>query len=368
MPLNPALKNLIEQKLASAPVPQWEMPIEQVREAFAKLWTPAITGGPVELRNVEDRALPTKVGPVNTRVYVPDERKNPSMVMYFHGGGYVKGGVQEANAFCRRLAKSTGRIVASVGYRLAPEHPFPAALDDAYAATSWAFEHAEELGATRASFAVCGESAGGNLAAVVCLLAKSRQEMMISNQILLQPVTDFTLSKPSINMPETECLVPRDDLAWYYREYCGTDRDFRDPRLSPLWAADVSGLPRTLIIAAEYDTLRDEAAAYAGKLRSAGVDVTYSFYAGMVHGFLGMGGLVKEAQEAIDEIARFLGRDQALSPDPAAMTSGTSACCQPGPCRTASGRFPRPPRPRTGRAIKPYSFSFAVVAEQGGGS
>jgi acetyl esterase len=309
VPLSPALKNLIEQKLASATVPQWEMPIEQVREAFATLWTPAITGGQAEVRKVADRALPTKVGCVNTRVYVPDERENSSMVMYFNGGGYVKGGVQDADAFCRRLAKSTGRIIASVGYRLAPENPFPAALDDAYAATSWAFEHAEELGATGDSFAVCGESAGGNLAAVVCLLAKSRKEMTISHQVLLQPVTDFTLSKPSIDMPETECLVPRDDLAWYYREYCGTDRDFRDPRVSPLWAEDVSGLPRTLIIAAEYDTLRDEAAAYAEKLRSAGADVTYSCYAGMVHGFLGMAGLVKEAQQAIDEIARFLGRD-----------------------------------------------------------
>jgi acetyl esterase len=316
MPLHPALKHLIEQKLASATVPQWEMPIEQVREAFAKLWTPAITGDPVQVKNVENRALPTKVGGVNTRIYVPDERENPSIVMYFHGGGYVKGGVQDADAFCRRLAKSTGRIVASVGYRLAPENPFPAALDDAYAATSWAFEHAQELSATRASFAVCGESAGGNLAAVVCLLAKSRKEMTISHQILLQPVTDFTLSKPSINMPETECLVPRDDLAWYYREYRGTDQDFRDPRVSPLWAEDVSGLPRALIIAAEYDTLRDEAAAYAEKLRSAGVDVTYSCYSGMVHGFLGMGGLVKEAQQAIDEIARFLARDQASLASP----------------------------------------------------
>jgi acetyl esterase len=306
MPLNPALKNLIEQKLASATVPQWEMPIEQVREAFAKLWTPAITGGQAEVRNVEDRALPTKVGGVNMRVYVPDQGENPSVVMYFHGGGYVKGGVQDADPFCRRLAKSTGRIVASVGYRLAPENPFPAALDDAFAATSWVFEHAEELGATRASFAVCGESAGGNLATVVCLLAKPQTEVVISHQVLLQPVTDFTLSKPSINMPASECLVPRDDLAWYYREYCGTDRDFRDPRVSPLWAEDVAGLPRTLIIAAEYDTLRDEAAAYAEKLRAAGVDVTYSCYAGMLHGFLGMGGLVKEAQQAIDEIARFL--------------------------------------------------------------
>jgi acetyl esterase len=154
------------------------------------------------------------------------------------------------------------------------------------------------------------------LATVVCLLAKPQTEVVICHQVLLQPVTDFTLSKPSVNMPASECLVPRDDLAWYYRKYYGTDRDFRDPRVSPLWAEDVAGLPRTLIIAAEYDTLRDEAAAYAEKLRSAGVDVTHSCYAGMVHGFLGMGGLVKEAQRAIDEIARFLSWEQPLPASP----------------------------------------------------
>jgi acetyl esterase len=302
MPLDPALANLIQHKLANAGVPQWEMPIGQVREAFLKLWTPALTGEPVEVGKVEDKLL----GSVKARLFVPDGPADPALVMYFHGGGYVKGGLDESDAFCRRLARSSGRIVASVDYRLAPEHRFPAALDDAYAATAWSFEHAAELGATRDSFAVCGESAGGNLAAVVCLLARSRQEITISDQVLLQPVTDFTLSQPSIAMPTTTCLVPRDDLAWYYREYYGAERDLRDPQVSPLWAEDLSGLPRALIIAAEYDTLRDEAAAYADRLRAAGVDVTFACYAGMVHGFLGMSGLVEEAQQAIDRIARFL--------------------------------------------------------------
>jgi acetyl esterase len=304
MPLSPAFKDLIAQKLANTRVPQWDMPIGQVREAFANLWTPALTGDPVAVWKVENKAL----GRVNARFFLPDGPANPTILMYFHGGGYVKGGLDETEAFCRRLARSTERLVVSVEYRLAPEHPFPAALDDAYAATTWAFEHAAQLGATRTSFAVSGESAGGNLAAVVCLLAKSRREITIAHQVLIQPVTDFTLSQPSIDMPATECLVPREDLAWYYRQYYGAGQDLRDPRVSPLWAEDVAGLPRALIIAAECDTLRDEAVAYAEKLRSAGVDVTYSCYAGMIHGFLGMGGLVPEAQQAIDEIGRFLGR------------------------------------------------------------
>ena len=302
MPLHPALQNLIGQKLAHATAPQWALPIAQVRAGFAGLWTPALTGAPVALRTVEDRPL----GHVGARIFTPDGAADPALLMYFHGGGFVKGGLDETDAFCRRLAQSTGRIVASVDYRLAPEHPFPAALDDAYAATAWAFEHAAQLGASRNSFAVSGESAGGNLAAGVCLRATARREIAIAHQVLLQPVTDFTLSQPSMAMPATECLVPRDDLAWYYRTYYGGENDPRDPRVSPLWAEDLAGLPRALIIAAEYDTLRDEAAAYAEKLRAAGVDVTYACYAGMVHGFLCMSGLVPDAQQAIDQIARFL--------------------------------------------------------------
>jgi acetyl esterase len=169
----------------------------------------------------------------------------------------------------------------------------------------WAYEHAEALGGMRTPFSVCGESAGGNLATVACLLARSSGEVEINRQILLQPVVDFTLSFPSIDMPASECLVPREDLAWYYEQYYGTDKDTRDPRVSPIFADDLSGLPPALIIAAEYDTLRDEANAYADRLRSFGVETRYTCYDGMVHGFLQMAGLVKEAQAAMDEIALF---------------------------------------------------------------
>jgi acetyl esterase len=153
---------------------------------------------------------------------------------------------------------------------------------------------------------VCGESAGGNLAAVTCLLLRSDARVAIRHQVLLQPVIDFTLSFPSIGMPATECLVPRDDLAWYYRTYCNGRCDPRDPRVSPIFADDLSGIPPALIIAAEYDTLRDEAEAYAGRLTAAGVATRYLCAAGMVHGFLQMRGLVPDAQSATEEIARAL--------------------------------------------------------------
>src|SRR5262245_13286564 len=302
MPLHPALERLIQTKLAHTRKPQWELPIGEVRQAFRNLWTPAMTGDPVTLSRIEDRAVPAPDRSIPVRVYAQGNDALP-VILYFPGGGYVKGGIEDADAFCRRLARASRHVVLSVGYRLAPEHPFPAALDDAYAATVWACHHAAEVGGASGPVVVCGESAGGNLAAVTCLLARSDPRVAIRYQVLLQPVLDFTLSFPSMALPVTECLVPRDDLAWYYKTYYG-DGNPKDSRVSPVFADDLSGLPPALIIAAEYDTLRDEAQAYGERLQGAGVATRYVCYPGMVHGFLQMGGLVSEAQAAVDDIAR----------------------------------------------------------------
>jgi acetyl esterase len=302
MPLHPVLEQLIQTKLAHTVKPQWEQPIGEVRQAFRNLWTPAITGEVVPLSRIEDRSVPGSDGQIPLRVYAPERNKPLPVMLYFHGGGYVKGGIEESDAFCRRLARTTGHVVLSVAYRLAPEHPFPAALDDAYASTVWACHHAAELGGASGPVVVCGESAGGNLAAVTCLLVRSDPRVAIRHQVLLQPVLDFTLSFPSMALPLTECLVPRDDLAWYYKTYY-RDGNPKDRRVSPVFADDLSRLPPALIIAAEYDTLRDEAQAYSERLQGAGVATRYVCYPGMVHGFLQMGGLVREAQSAVDDIA-----------------------------------------------------------------
>ena len=306
MALNPALKQLIETKLAHTVAPQWELPIAEVRQAFRNLWTPAITGEPVAIRRFENITILGADAAIPARIYTPDSPKPCPIMLYLHGGGYVKGGIEESDAFCRNLAHFARHLVLSVDYRLAPEHRFPAALDDAMAATIWAGAHAADLGGAPGPIVVCGESAGGNLAAVTCLLLRSDPRVAIRYQVLLQPVIDFTLSFPSIAMPPTECLVPREDLAWYYRTYCGDRCELRDPRVSPLFAQSLSGLPPALIIAAEYDTLRDEAAAYAERLTTAGVATRYVCVKGMVHGFLQMRGLVADAQTATEEIARAL--------------------------------------------------------------
>jgi acetyl esterase/lipase len=303
MPLHPALERLIQTKLAHTVRPQWELPIGEVRQAFRNLWTPAMTGEPVSVSRIEDRSVPGPDGQIPLRVYAPEGNEPLPVMLYFHGGGYVKGGIEESDAFCRRLARTSAHVILSIAYRLAPEHPFPAALDDAYASTVWACHHAAEVGGASGSVVVCGESAGGNLAAVTCLLARSDTRVTIRHQVLLQPVLDFTLSFPSMALPLTDCLVPRDDLAWYYNTYYG-DGDLKDRRVSPVFVDDLSGLPPALIIAAEYDTLRDEAQAYSERLQRAGVASRYVCYPGMVHGFLQMGGLVKEAQSALDDIAR----------------------------------------------------------------
>src|ERR687894_1450361 len=312
MPLHPALEKLIDARLANARAPQWPLPIEEVRASFRALWTPTITGALVEVAGVEDRTLDTVAGSIKARVFTPENDGPSPIMMYFHGGGYVKGGVVETDPFCRRLAKTARHVVVSVEYRLSPENPYPAALDDAYSSTLWAYEHAASLGGTQERFTVCGESAGGNLATVVCLMARSSEDVQIDHQILLQPVVDFTLSFPSIDMPASDCLVPREDLAWYYEQYYGADNDPKDQKVSPIFADDLSDSPPALIITAEYDTLRDEAKAYADKLHNSGVETRYTCYDGMIHGFLQMAGLVKEAQAAIDEISQTMRPDNAL--------------------------------------------------------
>jgi acetyl esterase/lipase len=306
MPLNNALRQLIATKLAHTREPQWAMPIADVRQAFRNLWTPALTGEPVSLHRIEDLTIPGPDADIPARVYVVNSPEPLPVMLYFHGGGYVKGGIAESDAFCRNLARVTRHLVLSIDYRLAPEHVFPAALDDATAATVWAATRAVEIGGVTGPLVVCGESAGGNLAAVTCLRLRSDPRVTIRYQVLLQPVVDFTMSFPSIALSPDECLVPRDDLAWYYQTYCGGQCDARDPRVSPIYAPDLSGLPSALIITAEYDTLRDEAQAYAERLRSAGVATRYVCAGGMVHGFLQMRGIVPDAQNATEEIARAL--------------------------------------------------------------
>jgi acetyl esterase len=228
------------------------------------------------------------------------------LVVFFHGGGWVFGGLDSHDGLCRMLANRTGAVVVSVDYRLAPEHPYPAAADDAYAATVWAVDHAAELGADPARVAVAGDSAGGNLAAVVALRARDEGGPELAFQLLVYPVVDFDRERPSTVRNGTGYFLTQDAMRWFDDQYT-PDVAHRDHAYAaPLRAGSLAGLPPALVITAEYDPLCDEGAAYADALVAAGVPATLSCYEGVFHGFFSMALAIEKARAAVDEASAAL--------------------------------------------------------------
>ena len=260
---------------------------------------------PSSVRISEDVAT-TRAGGVPVRVYRPaPQPTTPPLVMFVHGGGWVQGNVRSYDALCAQVAQRVGAVVVSVDYRLAPEHVFPAGLHDAYDATLWAVEHAGALGADADRLAVMGDSAGGNLAAALTLLARDGSGPRIAAQVLLYPATDATLSSPSIQHNANAPILSRADVHGFLGHYRG-DADVLDPRLSPLHATNHAGLPPALIQTAELDPLRDDGARYAEALRAAGVSVRHTDYPGVPHGFMSFPGAVPCGAAALDEVASML--------------------------------------------------------------
>jgi acetyl esterase len=272
---------------------------------------------------VTDRTIPGPGGELATRVYRPgDAAKGPRpLVVYFHGGGFVLGDLRLGDWLCSQVAVTVGAVVMSVAYRLAPGHPFPAAVDDCYAATVWAVEHAAELGA-EGPVGVMGESAGANLSAVVCLMARDRGGPAIAHQALLYPPTDLT--RESSSGPDA-LIIPASETRAYRRLYLG-DTDPHDNRVSPLLADDHRGLPPALIQVAEHDPLREDGIRYAAALRRAGVPVRFTEYIGMPHGYLNFPGICRGAAQALAELcaeqAAALGPDQDVPVTEAAGSEG----------------------------------------------
>ena len=248
-------------------------------------------------------------GELPTRLYRPQGAEGPlPILVYFHGGGFVIGDRDTHDIPCRRLSLDAGCLVVSVDYRLAPEHAFPAPVDDAWAATRWVVDHAEELGGDPARVAVGGDSAGGNLAAVVCHMAKRDGGPRLVYQLLIYPATDLTGSMPSDASLSHGYRLTTELLDWFMAHYFreGGDRD--QLVASPLFAEDFADLPSALVLTAGYDPLRDEGSAYADKLRDAGVETEVVEYGGMIHGFITMGGVVDAAVESMEVCAAGLAR------------------------------------------------------------
>jgi acetyl esterase len=305
VPLDPQAAAVLAE-LGAVKLPDLStLPPEIVRKAFRELL--ARDAESVALASIEDRTFPGPAGPVPVRVYRPEARSNAlPLLVYFHGGGFVLCDLDTHDPICRMLADRAGCVVVSVDYRLAPEAKFPAAPEDCYAALRWGVGEARALGVDPRRVAVAGDSAGGNLAAVVALLAKERGGPGLVHQLLVYPVTDFNLDTPSYLENADGYLLTRDMMRWFWNHYLARPEDGASPIASPLRARDLRGLPPATVLSAEFDPLRDEGEAYAARLREAGVPTELRRYDGMIHGFFGMTARIDRAREAAHDAARTL--------------------------------------------------------------
>ena len=304
MPLAPAARTMLDQIAALDSPPLWEQDITVLRDRDNTLL--AAVDAPVPVATVEDRTIPGPAGEIPARIYTPGAPAPRPVIAFFHGGGFVFCSLDTHDGTCRRLANATGAVVVSVDYRLAPEHCFPAPLDDCYAATLWAHEHAAALGADPDRLVVAGDSAGGNLAAATALLARERGGPPITFQILVYPVIDAACDTPSFTDNGEGYFLEGDGMRWLWSQYLGGDGDATHPHASPSRADDHAGLPPAVVVTAEYDPLRDEGEAYGAALAAAGVPVTVRRYDGMIHGFVSMPMIFPDGDDAMTQIAAAL--------------------------------------------------------------
>jgi acetyl esterase len=268
--------------------------------------TAIAAGPPIPLAAVRDVHILGPAGALPARLYTPrgiESGQAPPLLVYYHGGGWVIGDLDTHDSACRFLASRSGALVLSVAYRLAPEHPFPAAIDDAHAALRWASEHADSLGADPTRIAVGGDSAGGNLAAVVCHIARDEGEPAPALQLLIYPVTDGVGDLPSRKLFEDGFLLTKADMEWFEERYLAEPGLTMHPRVSVLHADDLSGLPPAYVTTAGFDPLRDEGEAYAERMRAAGVKVALRRHPGLVHGFAHLTAVSRSSRAAMLEVA-----------------------------------------------------------------
>jgi acetyl esterase len=298
---------IVGEFVKSIRVPGYFPPLPELRQQLRTMV--ALMDEPAPpLARVEDIRIPGPASTLPARVYDASGVRRPAapVVLYFHGGGWVQGDLETHHGLCARLALGTGALVIALDYRLAPEHPFPAAVDDCGAAYRWLHAHAREIGVDPARVAVAGDSAGGNLAAVVSQEAAVAGEPLPACQVLIYPAVDFALDTPSHQDLADAHIIPRDRIEWYASQYFPAGADRGDPRAAPLRAVDLSGQPPALVITAGFDPLRDEGHAYAERLRVAKVNVVDHEYPGQIHAFVSLTKAIPQGLAATFEIADYL--------------------------------------------------------------
>jgi acetyl esterase/lipase len=305
MPVHPQAQDVLDAVAAAGITELSAFSVDEVRALTAEMSRRRAADAPV-LAETRDLVIPCPAGDIPARLYRP-ANAGSGLLVYFHGGGWVIGSIDTADGTCRYLADTAGVAILSVGYRLAPEHPFPAAADDCWSATEWAAGHSGELGVDALRLAVAGDSAGGNLAAVVSLLARDAGWPELQLQVLVYPVVDTHYHFPSMDENATGYFLTRNDMLWFAEQYgIGTVVDAGDWRVSPLLAPTHRGLAPAVVVTAEFDPLRDEGVAYANVLRDAGVHVTHLHYDDMIHGFFSMRGQVDAATDLHKELGQHL--------------------------------------------------------------
>ena len=301
--LDPDIRRLLETIFS---LPAASAPPDVARLRAAAEAAPKALGGPAEvIASIRDATVPSLAGPVRVRIYRPTSPASPPLMLYAHGGGWVTGSLDSHDKLCRILANRLGSVIVAVDYRLAPEHVYPAALDDVAAAWQWASSNARALGADGTRFTVAGDSSGANLVAALTLRLRRERAPQPAAQLLLYPAVDATCSRASYREFSSGYNLTGDQMAWYWEKY-RAGADAVQPELSPLSANDLADLPPALIAVATADVLRDEALEYARRLEAARVPVRVIECTCMIHGFLRWTGEVAAAKRWIDVIAAAL--------------------------------------------------------------
>ena len=299
---------IVGEFVKSIRVPGFFPPLPELRQQLRVMVSLMDEPAP-SLPRIEDIRIPGPAGEIPARLYSTTVEKRPQpTVAYFHGGGWVQGDLETHHGLCARLARHAGALVVAVDYRLAPEHKFPAAVDDCLAAYRWLRAKGRDLGADTTKVAVAGDSAGGNLSAVVSQLAASSGVPVPTCQVLIYPAVDFSLDTESHRELADGHVIPRDRILWYMEQYLKGEADKADLRASPLRAPSLKGQPPAMIVTAGFDPLRDEGRAYGDRLREAGVDVVHREYTGQIHAFVSLTKAIPQGMACTLEIAEFLRR------------------------------------------------------------